>query len=95
MGWAIGSEGRKHHVGPAIVSEGGEALPVARGTWIELRQGGLQQRGCSVAGNETTLNAYEVNGLHLRFQELDEFRATPPLQKAYGGGVAQLVQPEA
>ena len=37
MGWHIGSERRKHHVGSAIVSEGGEVLAVARGTWVELR----------------------------------------------------------
>jgi hypothetical protein len=37
QGWAIGSDGRKHHAGTAIHAADGELLAAASQTWITLR----------------------------------------------------------
>lgn len=39
VGWRLGREGRKLHVGTAIVDADEVPIAVARGTWIELRAG--------------------------------------------------------
>lgn len=39
LGWALGREGRKLHVGTAIVDADDVPIAVSRGTWIELRSG--------------------------------------------------------
>ena len=38
IGWRIGVDGRKHHVGTAIFDEDGELCARARATWIELHR---------------------------------------------------------
>ena len=37
LGWRIGSEGRKHHVGSAILSREGGTIGYGRATWIALK----------------------------------------------------------
>jgi hypothetical protein len=37
LGWHIASEGRKHHVGSALVSRDGETLGYGRATWLALK----------------------------------------------------------
>jgi hypothetical protein len=37
LGWALGSDGRKHHAGTALFSADGELLGCAKQTWIEIR----------------------------------------------------------
>lgn len=39
LGWPLGREGRKLHVGTAVVDEAGVAIAVSRAVWIELRPG--------------------------------------------------------
>jgi hypothetical protein len=36
IGWPIERDGRKIHVGSAVVDAGGTPLAVARATWIEI-----------------------------------------------------------
>ena len=36
IGWELGREGRKHHVGSALFSASGECRGVARATWFEI-----------------------------------------------------------
>lgn len=38
MGWPIGSDGRKHFVGTAIVGESGEVFARGHSVWIELKK---------------------------------------------------------
>ncbi len=38
LAWPIGSEGRKHHAGAAVLSADGETLAVARAMLVEVRQ---------------------------------------------------------
>lgn len=37
MGWFLGAEGRKYHVGTAIHTFGGELVAASKGTWIALK----------------------------------------------------------
>ncbi len=37
MGWFLGAEGRKYHVGTAIHRAGGELIAYSKGTWIALK----------------------------------------------------------
>lgn len=38
-GWSLGHDGRKHHVGTAIVGDSGRLLGMARATWIDVPYG--------------------------------------------------------
>lgn len=38
IGWALGSEGRKHFAGTALFSPAGDCVGSARATWIEIRR---------------------------------------------------------
>ena len=38
IGWAMGSEGRKHFAGTALFSPAGDCVGSARATWIEIRR---------------------------------------------------------
>jgi hypothetical protein len=40
LGWRVGSEGRKHHVGTALFDEDGECCARAVATWIEPSEAG-------------------------------------------------------
>ena len=37
LGWFLGQEGRKYHVGTAIHTRAGELVAVSRATWIALK----------------------------------------------------------
>ncbi len=37
MGWFLGADGRKYHVGTAIHSAAGDLIAVSKGTWIALK----------------------------------------------------------
>ena len=39
VSWPLGEEGRKLHAGTALLSADGEALAVARQTWIQPKNG--------------------------------------------------------
>lgn len=39
LGWFIGAEGRKYHVGTAVFSQDGRLLAESLGTWIALKSG--------------------------------------------------------
>jgi hypothetical protein len=39
VSWPLGEEGRKLHAGTALLSADGEALAVARQTWIQPKTG--------------------------------------------------------
>jgi acyl-CoA thioesterase FadM len=38
IGWALGTDGRKHHAGTALYNEDGELCARAQALWIEPRE---------------------------------------------------------
>ncbi|HUF70640.1 MAG TPA: hypothetical protein VMM79_18470 [Longimicrobiales bacterium] len=47
IGWPIGRDGRKHHVGTALVNSAGRVCAKARATWFDVERGRDNQRRMS------------------------------------------------